>query len=65
MQKSRQEFFKVREAAEILGISRASLYEMIRENMIKVHRFGERGIRIHCSDFQQFIENAKSDLSNI
>ena len=59
MKKSRQEFLKVREAAEILGISRASLYEMIRKNMIKVHRFSERRIRIHCNDFQQFVEKCQ------
>ena len=65
MQKSRQEFLKVREAAEILGISRTSLYEMIRKDMLKVHRFSERRTRIHVDDLQLLIDNAKDNTDHI
>ena len=62
MRQRRREFLKVREAAEILGISKASVYEMIRQNMLKVHRFSQRRMRIHTDDLQQFIDKAKANV---
>ncbi|MHB9146808.1 MAG: helix-turn-helix domain-containing protein [Symbiobacteriia bacterium] len=36
----------IRQAAEVIGSSQASVYEMVRQNKIPHFRFGSRGIRI-------------------
>jgi excisionase family DNA binding protein len=60
MKESKKEFLRVKEVAEILGIPKPSLYELIREGKIEVHRFSERRTRVHIGELDRFIKQAKT-----
>jgi excisionase family DNA binding protein len=50
--------FRVTEAAQLLGISRSGLYEMIYKREIGVVRFGNRSIRIPKSEIERLIADS-------
>jgi excisionase family DNA binding protein len=60
MNKSKKEFLRVKEVAEILGIPKPSIYELIRNGKIEVCRFSERRTRVHVAELDRFIEEAKA-----
>jgi excisionase family DNA binding protein len=60
MKEIKKEFLRVQEVAEILGIPKPSLYELIREGKIEVYRFSSRRTRVHVAELNRFIEEAKA-----
>jgi excisionase family DNA binding protein len=45
----------VNEAAELLGVGRTTMYELINSGQLKVTRIGTRGIRISDEELKRFI----------
>jgi excisionase family DNA binding protein len=60
MNESKKEFLRVKEIAEMLGIPKPSIYELIRGGKLKAHRFSERRTRVHVEELDRFIEEAKA-----
>jgi excisionase family DNA binding protein len=48
-----QEFLSISETANLLGISRPTLYKMIANGIVKAKRFSEKIVRIKRSDLEQ------------
>ena len=63
MQKAEPErlLYRVSEAANVLGINRNLVYEMIWSGEIKTVRIGKRGRRIPVVELQRWIEENMSD----
>lgn len=51
-----REFLTIREVAEILGISERQVWRIIREGLIKAHKFG-RSTRVKRSDLDDYIRS--------
>lgn len=48
---------RVREAAEILGLGRSTLFEVIAAGELPVVRIGRRGLRIRPTDLESWIDS--------
>jgi excisionase family DNA binding protein len=46
----------VEQAAEMLGVSRATAYRMIHDRLIPIVRILKRGVRVHREQLQQMID---------
>ena len=48
-------WLRVPEAAEELRIPRTRCYELIQRGELPAVRIGERSIRVHCKELEQFL----------
>jgi excisionase family DNA binding protein len=46
----------LKEAADLLGVGRTTMYELINSGRLKVTRIGSRGIRISDEELKRYIE---------
>ena len=46
---------RVDRACQVLDISRARFYELVRSGELKTVRLGPRGVRVHADDLERFI----------
>ena len=59
MVRHEKKFLTVKQVAKIVGISKPSIYELIKLEKLKAHRFSSRRIRVHVDDLERFISEAK------
>lgn len=53
--------YTLNEAADLLGVGRTTMYELINSGRLKVTRIGSRGIRISDDELKRFItENSEA-----
>ncbi len=50
------------EACTSLGISRVTLWRLVRDGKLATIRFSRRGVRISSADIATFIENARVEV---
>lgn len=46
----------LKEAADLLGVGRTTMYELINSGQLKVTRIGSRGIRISDDELRRYID---------
>ena len=44
------------EAAEILGVSRSTIYSLIQEGRLPAVKLGRRGVRVHRAELERRLE---------
>jgi len=49
----------VRQIAKIVGLSKPSIYELIKKGKLKMRRFSSRRLTIHVDDLERFVNGAK------
>ncbi|MBL8087464.1 MAG: helix-turn-helix domain-containing protein [Chthonomonas sp.] len=53
--------YTISEAAELLGVGRTTMYELLNSGKLKITRIGTRGIRISDDELKRFIaENSEA-----
>lgn len=55
METKDREWMKVPEAAELLGIPRTRMYELVSRGEVPAVRIGERSIRINRRELERFL----------
>lgn len=55
MEQKEREWMKVPEAAELLGIPRTRMYELVSRGEVPAVRIGERSIRINRRELERFL----------
>lgn len=55
METKEREWMKVPEAAELLGIPRTRMYELVSRGEVPAVRIGERSIRINRRELERFL----------
>lgn len=55
--KIRKYLYSLREAADLLGVGRTTMYELINGGKLKVTRVGLRGIRISDAELTRYIQD--------
>ncbi|MBV9300686.1 MAG: helix-turn-helix domain-containing protein [Acidobacteriaceae bacterium] len=57
--KVKSSWLSVTEVAELLGISRRSVYNRINEGSIEARKFGKQTTRIHEDEVERFVEESE------
>ncbi|MBE9129097.1 helix-turn-helix domain-containing protein [Coleofasciculus sp. LEGE 07081] len=51
----------IKEAAELLGVGRTTMYDLLNSGLLRVTKIGTRGIRISDDELKRYIaENSES-----
>lgn len=58
-----REWMKVPEAAELLGIPRSRMYDLVSRGEIPAVRIGERSIRINRRELERFLMEDRAVVS--
>ena len=56
-----RKLLRVREAAELLGVSKSYLHQLIRKGEVKIISLGERATRIEPEELDNFIARHRQD----
>lgn len=65
MEKVRQDWMKVPEAARYFGIPRSRMYDLIQKGELPAVRIGQRSIRVSVPEVEKFLsENRRIDLES-
>jgi len=57
-----EQYMTMREIAEMIGVSKRTVYNWIRTGKIPAYRFGDQVIRVRREDAEAFLEGAKYTL---
>lgn len=58
-----REWMKVPEAAELLGVPRSRMYDLVSRGEIPAVRIGERSIRINRRELERFLVEDRAVVS--
>ncbi|MDQ3506931.1 MAG: helix-turn-helix domain-containing protein [Actinomycetota bacterium] len=54
-----KEWMKVPEAAELLGVTRSRMYDLVSRGEVPAVRIGERSIRVNRRDLEEFLRRER------
>ncbi len=54
-----KEWMKVPEAAELLGVPRSRMYDLVSRGEVPAVRIGERSIRVNRRDLEEFLRRER------